>query len=69
MNNQPIKLIECPRDAMQGWKTSIPAARKAANSGSGVKEEAKFKKKKPEISICDVQSFGLGISDGDLSAR
>lgn len=25
-----IKLIECPRDAMQGWKTPIPAAQKAA---------------------------------------
>jgi hydroxymethylglutaryl-CoA lyase len=25
-----IKLIECPRDAMQGWKTPIPAVQKAA---------------------------------------
>lgn len=25
---QPIKLIECPRDAMQGWKTFIPTERK-----------------------------------------
>jgi hydroxymethylglutaryl-CoA lyase len=25
-----IKLIECPRDAMQGWKTPIPAAQKAS---------------------------------------
>ena len=25
---QPLKLIECPRDAMQGWKTFIPAAQK-----------------------------------------
>jgi hydroxymethylglutaryl-CoA lyase len=25
-----IKLIECPRDAMQGWKTPIPALQKAA---------------------------------------
>lgn len=24
----PIKLIECPRDAMQGWKTFIPTERK-----------------------------------------
>ena len=23
-----IKLIECPRDAMQGWKTFIPTERK-----------------------------------------
>lgn len=22
--NQPIELIECPRDAMQGWKHFIP---------------------------------------------
>lgn len=26
----PVKLIECPRDAMQGWKKPIPAAQKAA---------------------------------------
>jgi len=26
---EPIKIIECPRDAMQGIKTFIPAARKA----------------------------------------
>ena len=25
---QSLKLIECPRDAMQGWKTFIPAAQK-----------------------------------------
>jgi hydroxymethylglutaryl-CoA lyase len=30
MSNQPgIKLIECPRDAMQGWKTFIPTQKKA----------------------------------------
>ena len=29
MNNSFIKLIECPRDAMQGWKTFIPTERKA----------------------------------------
>lgn len=28
MQQQPIKLIECPRDAMQGWKTFIPTAKK-----------------------------------------
>src|ERR1041385_7274039 len=27
MNNQ-IKLIECPRDAMQGWKAFIPTEKK-----------------------------------------
>ena len=26
--NSPIKLIECPRDAMQGWKNFIPAEKK-----------------------------------------
>jgi len=26
--NQPINLIECPRDAMQGWKTFIPTEKK-----------------------------------------
>ncbi|MER3499132.1 MAG: hydroxymethylglutaryl-CoA lyase [Chitinophagaceae bacterium] len=29
MDDKLIKLIECPRDAMQGWKTFIPAAQKA----------------------------------------
>ena len=28
MPQQPIKLIECPRDAMQGWKTFIPTSKK-----------------------------------------
>src|SRR5260370_36551845 len=27
-NNQLIKLIECPRDAMQGWKAIIPTEKK-----------------------------------------
>lgn len=30
MTNGKVRLIECPRDAMQGWKTLIPAAQKAA---------------------------------------
>src|SRR5690242_18667805 len=28
MAHSPIKLIECPRDAMQGWKQFIPTAKK-----------------------------------------
>ena len=28
LKEQPLKLIECPRDAMQGWKTFIPAEKK-----------------------------------------
>jgi hydroxymethylglutaryl-CoA lyase len=28
MSQEQIKLIECPRDAMQGWKPLIPAAKK-----------------------------------------
>lgn len=28
MNQQPVKLIECPRDAMQGWAPFIPTERK-----------------------------------------
>ena len=28
MNQLPVKLIECPRDAMQGWKNFIPTERK-----------------------------------------
>ncbi len=28
MSDNNIKLIECPRDAMQGWKTFIPTAQK-----------------------------------------
>lgn len=30
MTNGNVRLIECPRDAMQGWKTHIPTAVKAA---------------------------------------
>jgi hydroxymethylglutaryl-CoA lyase len=29
MNSFPVKLIECPRDAMQGWKQFIPTEKKA----------------------------------------
>jgi hydroxymethylglutaryl-CoA lyase len=28
MNEAPVKLIECPRDAMQGWKNKIPTQKK-----------------------------------------
>jgi hydroxymethylglutaryl-CoA lyase len=28
MNNSSVKLIECPRDAMQGWKKFIPTEKK-----------------------------------------
>src|SRR6266513_3023444 len=28
MNHSTLKLIECPRDAMQGWKTFIPTEKK-----------------------------------------
>src|SRR4030095_415106 len=28
MNDQSIKIIECPRDAMQGWKNFIPTSKK-----------------------------------------
>ena len=28
MNDQGIKIIECPRDAMQGWKNFIPTSKK-----------------------------------------
>jgi len=30
MISNQVRLIECPRDAMQGWKTPIPATQKAA---------------------------------------
>ncbi len=35
--DQAIKLVECPRDAMQGWKAQIPAAQKAAYINSLLK--------------------------------
>ena len=28
MNYERVKLIECPRDAMQGWKNFIPTQKK-----------------------------------------
>jgi hydroxymethylglutaryl-CoA lyase len=28
MNHDSLKLIECPRDAMQGWKNFIPTENK-----------------------------------------
>jgi hydroxymethylglutaryl-CoA lyase len=35
--NETIKLIECPRDAMQGWKTFIPTDKKIAYINSLLK--------------------------------
>jgi hydroxymethylglutaryl-CoA lyase len=37
MENTTIKLIECPRDAMQGWKNFIPAKKKIAYINSLLK--------------------------------
>ncbi len=37
MNNSSIKLIECPRDAMQGWKKFIPTEKKIAYINSLLK--------------------------------
>ena len=37
MNHSPIKLIECPRDAMQGWKKFIPTGKKIAYINSLLK--------------------------------
>src|SRR5918993_4664066 len=28
--NEPVKIVECPRDAMQGWSHFIPTAEKIA---------------------------------------
>ena len=36
-NRSQVKLIECPRDAMQGWKTFIPTERKIAYINSLLK--------------------------------
>ena len=30
MMNEDLKLVECPRDAMQGWKSFIPTEKKIA---------------------------------------
>lgn len=37
MNNHPIRLIECPRDAMQGWKSFIPTSKKISYINSLLK--------------------------------
>ena len=37
MNHSFIKLIECPRDAMQGWKAFIPTEKKIEYINSLVK--------------------------------
>jgi len=42
-----------------------PAARNAARLSGGVNLVARSRKKKPEISMCAPQSFGLGIKAGD----
>ncbi len=37
MSSQTIKLVECPRDAMQGWKTFIPTGKKISYINSLLK--------------------------------
>jgi len=37
MNYERAKLIECPRDAMQGWKNFIPTEKKVAYINSLLK--------------------------------
>ncbi len=73
-----IKLIECPRDAMQGWKTFIPTEKKVEYINSLLKvgfdtiDFGSFVSPKAIPQMADtaevVRNLELGISDSKLLA-
>jgi hydroxymethylglutaryl-CoA lyase len=78
MNQQTLKLIECPRDAMQGWKRFIPTAKKIEYINSLLKvgfdtiDFGSFVSPKAIPQMADtaevVKNLELGISNTKLLA-
>ena len=78
LGNGGIKLIECPRDAMQGWKTFIPTEKKAEYINSLLKvgfdtiDFGSFVSPKAIPQMADtadvLRSLELGISNSKLLA-
>ena len=78
LGNGDIKLIECPRDAMQGWKTFIPTERKVEYINSLLKvgfdtiDFGSFVSPKAIPQMADtadvLRSLELGISNSKLLA-
>lgn len=81
--NSPVKLIECPRDAMQGWKNFIPTGKKieyinsllkvgfdTIDFGSFVSAKAipQMVDTKEVIGNLDPIAIGLGIGNTKLLA-
>jgi hydroxymethylglutaryl-CoA lyase len=78
MNHSNIKLIECPRDAMQGWKTFIPTEKKVEYINSLLKvgfdtiDFGSFVSPKAIPQMADtkevIRNVDLGISKSKLLA-
>src|SRR5215475_14556772 len=78
MNQSKIKLIECPRDAMQGWKNFIPTEKKISYINSLLKvgfdsiDFGSFVSPKAIAQMADtkdvVRNLELGNSDSKLLA-
>ncbi len=78
MNNSSIKLIECPRDAMQGWTKFIPTEKKIAYINSLLKvgfdtiDFGSFVSPKAIPQMADtsevVKSLELGVGSSKLLA-
>src|SRR6187399_175873 len=76
--NSPVKLIECPRDAMQGWKNFIPTEKKIEYINSLLKvgfdtiDFGSFVSAKAIPQMVDtaevVRSLELGVSNSKLLA-
>src|SRR6478609_1451484 len=78
MSNQPIKIIECPRDAMQGWKNFISTEKKIEYINSLLKvgfdtiDFGSFVSAKAIPQMADtkevVRNLELGVSNSKLLA-
>ena len=76
--NSPVKLIECPRDAMQGWKNFIPTEKKIEYINSLLKvgfdtiDFGSFVSAKAIPQMADtkevIRSLELGVSNSKLLA-
>jgi hydroxymethylglutaryl-CoA lyase len=68
---QKVKLIECPRDAMQGWKTFIPTSRKIeylrslASAGFDTIDFGSFVSPKAIPQMADTREVATALEDID----
>jgi len=75
MNNPFVKLIECPRDAMQGWKNFIPTEKKIEyinsllNVGFDTIDFGSFVSPKAIPQMADTKNVIHGLKPGDSRTK